>query len=80
MARGTKTLPSRLELLSDSTSLSERCPKLVRDPADRATMPLVRSLPNGRADYEINGRYQAKPNELIRIHCRDGSVAGLVPR
>jgi hypothetical protein len=77
-ARVTSSLPTRFTRLADSTGTS--CPPAIADPADGARLALVRVMPRGRADYEVAGRYGAREGEVIRIHCVDGTVAGLVPR
>ena len=42
-------------------------------------LTLLRMLPNDRADYAITpGLYGARENEALRLHCKDGTVAGLV--
>ena len=78
-ARVTSSLPKRVALPRDSTD--SPCPRTVADLNDNTHLTLVRTLPHGRADYELAvGRYGARAGELLRIHCADGTVAGLVHR
>lgn len=78
-ARVTRSLPSRVTAVDVATDGG--CPRTVTVPSDSAHLSLVRSLPNGRADYALAvGQYGAREGELLRIHCVDGTVAGLAPR
>jgi hypothetical protein len=72
-------MPHTFMMLPDASS-SNGCPLAIEDPADGVRLARVRVLPHGRADYDAGDRYGARADELIRIHCADGSVAGLVPR
>ena len=75
-ARVTATLPQRFVLVPESGG--SPCPRAITDPAGNRLM-LLRVLSNGRADYSIpSGLYGARANEALRLHCADGTVAGLV--
>ena len=75
-ARVTATLPQRLVLVPDSGG--SPCPRTITD-AGGNRLTLLRLLPNDRADYTIApGLYGARENEALRLHCKDGTVAGLV--
>ena len=74
--RVTATLPQRLVLASESGG--SPCPRTITDPGGNR-LTLLRVLPNDRADYTIApGLYGARENEALRLHCKDGTVAGLV--
>jgi hypothetical protein len=78
-ARVTSSLPKRVGLPRDS--VRARCPDTVSDLDDNTRLTLMRALPHARADYNLPvGRYGPRADELLRIHCGDGTVAGLVPR
>ena len=75
-ARVTATLPPRLVLVPESGG--SPCPRTITD-AGGNRLTLLRLLPNDRADYTIApGVYGARENEALRVHCKDGTVAGLV--
>ena len=75
-ARTTATLPQRLVIAPESGGSS--CPRVITD-AGGNRLSLLRVLPNGRADYTVTpGLYGARENEALRLHCKDGTVAGLV--
>ena len=75
-ARVTATLPQRLVLVPDSGG--SPCPRTVTD-AGGNRLTLLRVLPDDRADYSIApGLYGARENEAVRVHCKDGTVVGLV--
>jgi len=75
-ARTTATLPQRLVIAPESGGSS--CPRVITDPGGHR-LTLLRVLPNDRADYTITpGLYGARENEALRLHCKDGTVAGLV--
>ena len=75
-ARVTATLPPRLVLTPESGG--SLCPRVITD-AGGNRLTLLRLLPNDRADYSIApGVYGARENEALRVHCKDGTVAGLV--
>ena len=75
-ARTTATLPQRLVIPPESAGSS--CPRVITDPGGHR-LTLLRMLPNDRADYTITpGLYGARENEALRLHCKDGTVAGLV--
>lgn len=75
-ARTTATLPQRLVMSPESGGSS--CPRVITDPGGNR-LTLLRTLPNDRADYAITpGLYGARDNEALRVHCKDGTVAGLV--
>ena len=74
--RTTATLQQRLVIAPESGSSS--CPRVITDAAGNR-LTLLRILPNDRADYAITpGLYGARENEALRVHCKDGTVAGLV--
>ena len=75
-ARVTATLPQRFVLVPESGG--SPCPHVITD-AGGSRLTLLRVLSNGRADYSITpGLYGARENEALRLHCADGTVAGLV--
>ena len=75
-ARVTATLPPRFVLVPESGG--SPCPRAITD-AGGNRLTLLRMLPNDRADYAITpGLYGARENEALRLHCKDGTVAGLV--
>ena len=75
-ARVTPTLPPRLVLIPEAGG--SPCPRAITD-AGGNRLTLLRLLPNDRADYSIApGIYGARENEALRVHCKDGTVAGLV--
>lgn len=58
----------------------ERCQNPAVDPADGMRLALLRSQ-GGRGDYEVpEGRYGARPDEVLRISCATGRPIGFVPR
>ena len=74
--RVTATLPPRLVLVPESGG--SPCPRVITD-AGGHRLTLLRLLSNDRADYSIApGVYGARENEALRVHCKDGTVAGLV--
>jgi len=74
--RVTATLPPRLVLVPDAGGSA--CPRTITD-AGGNRLTLLRLLPNDRADYTIApGVYGARENEALRLHCKDGTVVGLV--
>jgi len=75
-ARTTATLPQRLVIAPESGV--SPCPRVITD-AGGNRLTLLRVLPSDRADYTITpGLYGARENEALRLHCKDGTVAGLV--
>jgi hypothetical protein len=57
------------------------CPRVLADPGSETRIQLVRVLPVGRGDYAVPpDSYGAKSDELLRIHCVNGTPAGLVHR
>ena len=74
--RVTATLPQRLVLVPNAGG--SPCPRAITD-AGGNRLTLLRVLSNDRADYTIApGLYGARENEALRLHCKDGTVAGLV--
>ena len=69
---------------TDSTLIAQGtvCPRVYADPRSGTRLQLFRVLPVGRGDYLVSAEqtYGAKPNEVLRIHCANGTPAGFVPR
>lgn len=69
---------------SDTTLIARGtvCPRVLTDPRTGTRVQLFRVLPVGRGDYVLSAEqtYGAKPSEVLRIHCANGTPAGLVSR
>jgi len=58
------------------------CPRAFVDSGSGTRLRLVRVLSVGRGDYaaSVEQAYGARPGELIRLHCGNGTPAGFVSR
>lgn len=71
---------SSLLLVPGDTIAGDGCRSPMRDPRDGTTLTMQRAQ-GGYADYEVPaGRYGVGDDELLRLVCNTGLVAGVVPR
>ena len=86
-ARPARDVPERfapadrsLLLAPGDTIAGDGCRSPMADPRDGATLIMRRSQ-GGYADYEVPaGRYGVGDDELLRLVCNTGLVAGIVRR
>jgi hypothetical protein len=84
LADGPQAFVAVAEVGTDSTLSAQGtiCPPAFADPRSGSRLRLVRVLPAGRGDYSTSAEqtYGAKSDELVRVHCANGTPAGIVPR